>query len=178
MRKKRPKIKRVPNCSCSLCKKRIYRRPSQLLAGLVFCSRACNGKSQRTNEKKCPECGKEFLGQAGGNQKNCSRKCADKSRKGARYNSKKGKNTSVRGNKLKERLAKLRGGQCEKCRSVEIQIGCLKVGEIIVFFCQFSKELNVFSFYFHILNVFSSSLKVGCLLFYSWNKVIGAPHPI
>jgi len=115
MRKKRPKIKRVPNCSCSLCKKRIYRRPSQLLAGLVFCSRACNGKSQRTNEKKCPECGKEFLGQAGGNQKNCSRKCADKSRKGARYNSKKGKNISVSANKLKELLAKLRVGQCEKC---------------------------------------------------------------
>ena len=107
--------KRTPNCSCSICGKKIYRRPSQLLAGSVFCSRKCTGKSQRTNEKKCPICKKMFLSQAGGRQKTCSRECSNKSRVGVKYNRPKRKNSAVRGNKLKERLAKTRGGQCEKC---------------------------------------------------------------
>ena len=106
---------RTSNCSCFVCGKKIYRRPSQLLAGAVFCSRKCTGKSQRTNEKNCPICKKVFLSQAGGRQKTCSRPCANKSRRGLNYKGRNRKNNAVRGNKLKERLAKSRGGECEKC---------------------------------------------------------------
>lgn len=109
------KYRRNPNCSCHNCGKKIYRRPSQLLAGNVFCSRKCTGKAQRTNEKKCPECGKIFYAQSGGRQKNCSVRCANKSRRGLKYDGKRRKSNAVRGNKLKERLAKKRGGECEEC---------------------------------------------------------------
>lgn len=103
--------KRNPNCSCSICDKQIYRRPSQILNGSVFCSKKCVGISQRINQKECPICNKIFIGR----KNTCSRACSNKSRTGIKYDGSNSKNKSEISKKLKFELALERGGVCEKC---------------------------------------------------------------
>lgn len=111
--------KRKPNTNCSVCKKLIYRRPSQINKGAVFCSMACYGIACR-KEVPCLVCGKLIL--AGLNKKTCSRSCANKYREGIKYKigSPKDKVKSQRA--LKLRLLKERGKKCEKCNYSKYQI--------------------------------------------------------
>ncbi len=106
--------KRKPNTKCLVCKKSIYRRPSEIeeTNGRVFCSSVCYGFSCR-KEVPCVVCGKMLLGSL--NKKTCSRRCANKHRKGIRYliNRPKDKVTTIRA--LKNRLLEIRGIKCERC---------------------------------------------------------------
>ena len=103
-------MKRKPNTSCVVCKKSIYRRPSQIKSGGVYCSSECTGKSQR-KEKICKICGNKYLG----SKVTCSRGCANKSRKGIKYTKEGRFDLAYRGTLLKEKVAKKRGGICEWC---------------------------------------------------------------
>ena len=88
----------------------MYRRPSQLSSGAVYCSRECHGVAQRTT-KTCPVCEKEYWGQ----KKTCSRSCANTNRTGISYDGRNGHNNAHRGHLLKEKLSRRRGRACERC---------------------------------------------------------------
>lgn len=103
-------LKRKPNCECSICGKKIYRRPIQIATGGVYCSMKCCGVSQRV-PKECPICSKEYLGQ----KRTCSRACANIAREGISYTGENKNNNALQGTKLKEKIATERGGACEKC---------------------------------------------------------------
>lgn len=62
---------RIPNCKCHTCGTDIYRRPSQIEKGLVYCSRVCSGKSKR-KLKRCPVCEREYTGPSLSCSKGCS----------------------------------------------------------------------------------------------------------
>jgi len=116
---------RNTNCSCYVCKKPIYRRPSQIESGLVFCSTACVGKNSRTNEKYCPVCGKIIFGKS----KTCSRTCSNKNRNGTKYDGLNKNNNASKSKILKENLSKIRGGICQECGNENYSI--LQVHHII-----------------------------------------------
>lgn len=101
---------RKPNCQCFICKKEIYRRPSQILSNKVYCSFKCSGIDQR-KIKKCPICSKEYVGA----KITCSRACSNKKRKGTKYDGKNSQNKHLKGRKLKEKLASINNGICDKC---------------------------------------------------------------
>ena len=103
-------IMRNPNCKCFVCKKEIYRRPSQIQSSKVYCSINCSGKDQR-KIKICPICSKEYTGF----KKNCSRECSNKNRTGIKYDGKNLNNKYIKGTLLKEQLASINTGICEKC---------------------------------------------------------------
>lgn len=103
-------MSRKPNSSCFVCGKRIYRRPTQLKSGKVYCSSVCHGIDQRVT-KQCPVCGKTYWGA----KRTCSRTCANKGRMGIRYLGENKRNNYVQGWLLKEKLAAQRGGVCETC---------------------------------------------------------------
>ena len=103
-------MKRKPNCSCTICDKQIYRRPSQISNGNVYCSLRCTGKSQQ-KIKACKVCGKDYIGA----KHTCSRSCANTARAGITY-TKEGKfDKAYRGALLKAKLATKRGWSCERC---------------------------------------------------------------
>lgn len=102
---------RKPNCHCNVCNAPIYRRPSQIKRGNVFCSIFCAGKFSRKNEKPCPICGKIIFG----NLKTCSRSCSNKNRCGIKYDNINRYNKANKSKALKEKISKIRGGTCEKC---------------------------------------------------------------
>lgn len=104
---------RNPNCSCFICNKKIYRRPSQINMSKVYCSRKCAGIDQR-KIKICPVCSKEFTGTI---KKTCSRSCANKQRYGIKYNGKNDNNKYIKGKILKEKLALINNGVCDKCKN-------------------------------------------------------------
>ena len=104
--------KRKPNTNCTVCKKPIYRRPSQIGNGEVFCSSACYGISCR-KEIPCLVCGKLIL--AGLNKKTCSRSCSNKHRVGIRYKIGRPNDKAKSFRVLKLRLLKERGKNCELC---------------------------------------------------------------
>jgi len=116
---------RNANCSCYVCKKPIYRRPSQIESGLVFCSTVCVGKNSRTNEKSCPVCGKIIFGKS----KTCSRTCSNKNRNGIKYDGLNTNNNASKSKVLKENISKNRGGICEECGNENYNI--LQVHHII-----------------------------------------------
>ena len=104
---------RKPNTECSICKKPIYRRPSQIKTGRVCCSVSCYGISCR-KENPCVMCGKPIL--ASLHKKTCSRSCANTYRTGIRYKLGRQKKDKVKAQQsLKIRLLKDRGGVCERC---------------------------------------------------------------
>ncbi len=103
-------MERKLNCSCSLCGSKMYRRPSQLTSGRVYCSRSCHGIAQRFT-KECPVCGKSYWG----TKQTCSRACANKRRTGTRYLGENKNNKAFQGWFLKEKLCAERGGKCEMC---------------------------------------------------------------
>ena len=101
---------RQPNTKCRVCGKEIYRRPSQILSGPVYCSRRCHGVSQRKT-KACPVCGDAYWG----HKSTCSRACANRRRRGVKYDGHNASNKRLKGWRLKERLARRTGGICERC---------------------------------------------------------------
>jgi len=101
---------RRPNSTCAMCGKSIYRRPSQIQSGKVFCSLICTGKSQQV-QKTCQICGGVYIG----NKRTCSRGCANSARAGIRYTGERAKDKALTNSLLKQKIAKLRGGLCERC---------------------------------------------------------------
>lgn len=110
---------RKPNTQCSLCAKKIYRRPGQIKSGRVFCSQICNGKSSR-KEVPCIICEKLIL--AGANKKTCSRSCANKHRAGIKYKLNRPKDNVVNQRRLKIKLIEDRGKICERCDYNKVEI--------------------------------------------------------
>ena len=114
-------FKRNPNTICFVCKKPIYRRPSEVKAnkGHVFCSPLCYGIYQR-KEIPCVVCGKSIL--AGFNKKTCSRKCANINRAGIHYKIGRPQDKARTFKILKRRLLIERGKKCERCGYDRYQI--------------------------------------------------------
>ncbi len=103
-------MKRKPNCSCTVCGNKMYRRPSQINSGGVYCSIRCTGISQQKT-KACKICGLPYIGA----KMTCSRSCANTARAGIKY-TKEGKfDKAYQGALLKEKIAHKRGGACERC---------------------------------------------------------------
>jgi len=88
---------RKPNFNCKICSKHIYKRPSEIQKGRVFCSSKCFGVSLITL-KYCVVCGTALLKSS----KFCSRTCSNLGRKGIAYNQSivKAPNSSQRNLKL------------------------------------------------------------------------------
>lgn len=103
-------MNRKPNCTCAICKKEIYRRPSQITFGNVYCSFTCVGQSQR-KDKVCSICGKTYAG----NKVTCSRACANTARTGISYTKENSFNKAYKGTRLKEKIALRSNGSCERC---------------------------------------------------------------
>lgn len=106
--------KRKPNTECSICKKEIYKRPSQIKnnKGRVFCGSVCYGLSCR-KEEPCIVCGKLIL--ASLNKKTCSRSCSNKNRSGIKYTGARPKDRAIDLRRIKIKLFKIRGERCEGC---------------------------------------------------------------
>jgi predicted nucleic acid-binding Zn ribbon protein len=104
--------KRKPNTKCIVCKKYIYKRPSQITSGRVFCSMKCYGINCR-KETPCVICGKPIL--SGLNKKTCSRACSNKNRIGIKYKENNTRDVVRSQRALKLRLFKERGVKCQKC---------------------------------------------------------------
>lgn len=104
--------KRNSNTNCVVCNKPIYRRPSEIKNGQVFCGIVCYGVSQRI-EIPCKVCGKLIL--TGLNKKTCSRGCANINRVGIKYKVGSPRDKVKSQQALKLRLLKERGLLCEKC---------------------------------------------------------------
>ena len=103
-------MQRNPNCVCKICQQVMYRRPSQITAGNVYCSLQCNGKDQRI-EKVCKICKEQYIG----GKATCSRSCANTARTGLVYTRENKFNKAYRGTALKEKVAQKRNGICERC---------------------------------------------------------------
>jgi hypothetical protein len=117
---------RKPNCNCSICDKEIYRRPTQIECGKIFCSRKCCGLSQRKEKKYCKVCGKEL----GKDSKiTCSRACSNKNRSGITYDALQINSKARRIKLLKNQLLEERGEKCQLCDYSNINI--LQVHHII-----------------------------------------------
>jgi hypothetical protein len=107
--------KRKPNTSCFICKKSIYKRPSQIeeSGGKIFCSAACYGISCR-KEIFCTVCLKPIL--SGLNKKTCSRVCSNVYRTGIKYKIGRPSKDKVKSHQaLMTRLLEVRGKKCERC---------------------------------------------------------------
>lgn len=122
---------RAPNTKCKVCNIDIYRRPSQIEKGHVFCSRKCGGHFNR-KITKCVICDNEIL--ASRNTKTCNKECADKlrgiaasNRKGP-YNKDKKEPRKVVGG-LKQKLIETYGDGCNRCGYDELPI--LQVHHIV-----------------------------------------------
>ena len=112
---------RNPNTKCAVCKKPIYRRPSQIerSGGRVFCGTICYGISLR-KETPCTICGKPII--ASLNKKTCSRACANIHRTGIKYTGAAKKDKVKSQQMLKLRLLDVRGKKCERCNYDKYEI--------------------------------------------------------
>lgn len=110
---------RKPNTQCTVCKQTIYRRPSEINAGSVFCSSVCYGKANR-KEIPCVICSKPIL--AGANKKTCSRACANTSRTGITYKIGRPRDKAKDFRTIKLGLIDLRGPVCERCGYFKYEI--------------------------------------------------------
>ena len=119
-------IIRNPNCKCNVCGKEMYRRPSQIQSGNVFCSKTCTGLFSQKERTSCKICQTEIKQSENRRRKRiyCSRSCSNKGRKGSTY--KLETNVSRDRHKitynLKMMLVKERGPKCEKCPCDIVQI--------------------------------------------------------
>lgn len=104
---------RNPNTECLVCGKHIYRRPSQIKNGSIFCSSVCYGKNCR-KEIPCSVCGKPLL--SGLNKKTCTRKCANIQRAGINYKIGRPKDKASCFRALKKQILEKRGKFCERCK--------------------------------------------------------------
>lgn len=86
---------RKPNTECFFCKKKIYRRPSELKKRtIVYCSHACK-KENWPNKRVCAVCGLTYRPSHYKN-KTCSRICSNKNRTGLKYSKSKYSSNSER----------------------------------------------------------------------------------
>ena len=116
-------INRTPNVACSVCDKKIYRRPSQVSSfSSFYCSLKCCGVSQRSGEKVCPACDRKFHSPAASKRVSCSRSCSNKMRKGVSYKVGAPADKAKVISRLKVALAKERGGRCEDCGNINFAI--------------------------------------------------------
>ncbi len=109
-------MERNPNTTCIICQTPIYRRPGVLIQnnGKAYCSQACYGISCR-QEIPCLVCKTPML--SGANKQTCSRSCANKSRIGIKYKTRRpSKDKVVTSRILKKRLMKERGSLCQRCQ--------------------------------------------------------------
>lgn len=105
--------KRNPNVECLVCSKPIYRRPTEIEHGRVFCGLECYGIANR-KETPCIICG--TLIQAHENKKTCSRGCANKNRIGTQYKLGRPKKDKVQDQRsIKLRVFDSKGERCERC---------------------------------------------------------------
>jgi len=88
----------------------MYRRPTQITSGNVYCSLQCCGKGQQIKHI-CKICAKEYVG----NKNTCSHTCANRARCGIQYTKENKFNKAYQGTVLKETVAEERGGVCEHC---------------------------------------------------------------
>lgn len=112
---------RRPNTNCITCSKHIYKRPWEIRRndGRVFCSMICYGKSIR-KEILCSVCRTPIL--AGLNRKTCSRTCSNIHRTGIKYFHNRPKDKVIDQRRIKLRLLKIRGQECEICGYNKIEI--------------------------------------------------------
>ncbi len=116
------KYKRRPNIDCYICKKAIYRRPSEIekTDGRAFCSPSCYGIFCR-KELPCVVCGKPILSSL--HRKTCSRECSNKNRAGIKYKLHTPRKDKVRDQRaVKIRLIKERGKFCQRCGYDKLEI--------------------------------------------------------
>ena len=112
--------KRNPNAVCGVCKKAIYRRPSELEKYTnVFCSSVCYGLACR-KEKPCVVCGKLMLSSL--HKKTCSRGCSNRHREGIKYKINSPHDKVKSQNALKVQLLRARGKNCERCGYNKLEI--------------------------------------------------------
>jgi predicted nucleic acid-binding Zn ribbon protein len=110
---------RNPNTNCFSCNKAIYRRPSEIKNGRIFCSQDCYGKANR-KEVSCVMCGSPIPARK--NAKTCSRACANKNRIGMSYKNNRPHDIVKNQRALKLRLLSTRGHTCERCKYSKIEI--------------------------------------------------------
>lgn len=113
-------VKRNPNCKCSVCGKKIYRRPNEIAKGNVYCGNKCKQKGQTKNIFTCQHCGKKFHRKCIKKRytpKYCSIPCSNKGRAGTyEYGTgEQPRNLAHKPRVLKLKLAKERGSCCERC---------------------------------------------------------------
>lgn len=119
-------MKRNPNCVCKECSKPIYRRPSQLEKGDVFCGTTCaNIRNKKTHN--CPVCGVEVLTRK--NSLTCSRKCSNIHRTGTSYKIGRPRDKATTIRTIKNQLIAERGSCCNRCGFDDIRI--LQIHHII-----------------------------------------------
>lgn len=110
---------RRPNTSCAVCGKAVYRRPSEIATGRIFCSTVCYGVSMR-KERPCVICGNPILARR--NKKTCSRGCANTHRAGTTYRVGRPKDKAATIRAIKVRLIEERGGTCGRCGYATVEI--------------------------------------------------------
>lgn len=110
---------RKPNSYCVTCRIAIYRRPSEIQSGKVFCSSECNGKANR-KVNYCLICSAPIL--AHQNKKTCSRSCANRHRAGLRYRIGRPKDKAKTFRAIKLKLLAARGAYCERCEYAIAQV--------------------------------------------------------
>jgi hypothetical protein len=103
---------RNPNTVCLQCSKAIYRRPSQIKRGSVFCNSTCYGTAIR-KINACLVCGTSILARE--NKKTCSRSCSNTHRAGIKYKIGRPKDNATTFRRIKIKLMTERGAQCERC---------------------------------------------------------------
>ncbi len=105
---------RKPNIVCSICCKRIYRRPGELEKNKqkAYCSTNCYGRSCR-KIRTCLVCKKEYFSSF--TKKTCSRACSNKHRTGIKYKLNRPRDKVVYMDGLKLRLMIERGKNCQRC---------------------------------------------------------------
>ena len=113
-------VRRIPNCECSVCSKKIYRRPNEIAKGNVYSGIKCRQRGLTKNIFSCQKCGKEFHRKS--KKKNytpkyCSVACSNKGRAGTYdYGSYENKRNRVyKQRSLRLKLAHQRGAKCESC---------------------------------------------------------------
>ena len=103
---------RNPNTACLTCVAPIYRRPSEIRHGRVFCSISCRAKAD-SKESPCVICGTLILASA--HKKTCGRGCANAHRAGMVYKINRPSDKVTTQRALKLRLLSVRGTKCERC---------------------------------------------------------------
>jgi predicted nucleic acid-binding Zn ribbon protein len=114
------KFKRKSNCECMECGKAIYRRPSKLKQGEVFCSTKCSNVRHKKGDIICPVC--STVVPRSKRAKTCSRKCANVQRTGISYNIGRPRDKCAKIRTIRAELIAERGGKCNRCTYSKVEI--------------------------------------------------------